>query len=59
LIVRTGDTLGGKTITALSFLPALDYVNGQSRSFSQETGDLACRVTFGDKSTAILNVVFP
>jgi hypothetical protein len=59
LIARTGDLLGGKTITELSFLPALSYVNGQSRSFAQETGDLAYLATFSDKSTAIISVVFP
>jgi hypothetical protein len=59
LIVRTGDTLNGKTVTGLAFLPAETTVNGQSRSFAQANGDLVYLATFSDKSTAIFNVVFP
>jgi hypothetical protein len=59
LIVRTGDTLDGKTLTTLSFLPTPAVVSGQSRSYSQERGDLVFLATFSDKSTAIYNVVFP
>ena len=59
LIVRTGDILDGKVITALSFLPGPLYVNGNSRSFTQGTGDLVYLATFSDKSTAIFNVQFP
>ena len=59
LIVRTGDVLNGKTVTALSFLPALPIVNGQSRSFAQANGDLVYLATFSDKSTAVLSVIFP
>jgi uncharacterized repeat protein (TIGR03803 family) len=59
LIVRTGDSLDGKTLTALSFLPAETLVNGQGRSYSQPRGDLVFLATFSDKSTAIYNVVFP
>jgi hypothetical protein len=59
LIVRTGDILNGKTVTALQFLPSPAYVSGTSRSFSAATGDLVYLATFSDKSTAIFNVVFP
>ena len=59
LIVRKGDTLNGKVITALSFLPAAAGVSGQSRSFSQTTGDLLYKATFADSSTGIYKVVFP
>jgi sugar lactone lactonase YvrE len=63
LVVRTGDVIGGKTITALAFLPAETTTNalvaGQERSFSASTGDLVYNATFSDKSTAIFNVVFP
>jgi len=59
LIVRTGDILDGKTVTGLAFLPVETYVNGQTRSFAQSTGDLVYLATFSDKSTAIVNVVFP
>ena len=51
--------INGKTITALTFLPAETVVNGQSRSFSSSTGDLVYNATFSDKSQAIFNVVFP
>jgi hypothetical protein len=63
LIVRTGDVLNGKTITALSFLPAEAATNalvaGQGRSVSSASGDLLYNATFSDKSQAIFNVVFP
>ena len=63
LIVRTGDVLIGKTITALSFLPTESggnaLVAGQTRSFSAATGDLVYNATFSDKSQAIFNVVYP
>ncbi len=63
LIVRTGDVLNGKTITALAFLPAETTTNalvvGQGRSFSPSTGDLVYNAAFSDKSQAIFNVVFP
>ena len=63
LIARTGDTLDvngtTKTVSGLSFLPSELYVNGQSRSVDQSTGNLVYLVTFTDKSTAIFNVVFP
>jgi hypothetical protein len=67
LIVRTGDILNvgtsnapnNKTVTGLAFLPAPKYVNGQSRSFAEASGDLVYLATFSDKSTAILKVVFP
>ncbi len=59
LIVRTGDVINGKTLTALAFLPAETFVNGQARSFSAPTGDLVYNATFNDGSKAIFNVVFP
>ena len=63
LIVRTGDVLNAKTITALAFLAPETTTNalvsGQGRSFSPSTGDLVYNATFSDKSQAIFNVVFP
>ena len=59
LIVRTGDVLNGKIITALSFLSSPAYVNGTTRSLVESTGDLVYLATFSDGSTAIFNVVFP
>ena len=59
LIVRKGDTLDGKVITTLTFLPQPAGVSGQSRSFSQSTGDLLYKATFVGGSTGIYKVVFP
>jgi kumamolisin len=59
LIARTGDLVGKKTVTGLSFLPIMAYVGGQSRNFILGTGDLAYVVTFSDKSSAIYRVSFP
>ncbi len=58
LIVREGDPLDGKVITVLSFLPAAAGVSGQSRSFSQDIGDLLFKATFADGTTGIYKVVF-
>jgi hypothetical protein len=59
LIARTGDVLLGKTVTSLVFLSSPAYVTGATRSFAAPTGDLTYLVTFSDKSTAIIGVVFP
>jgi kumamolisin len=59
LIVRTGDFLNGKTITALSFMPVVSYAGGQTRNFNQGTGDLVYEATFSDKSNGIFEVIFP
>ncbi len=59
LIARTGATLDGKVITKLSFLPVASGVSGQTRNFSQSTGDLLYKATFADGSSGIYKVVFP
>ena len=59
LIVKEGGTVNGKLITGLSFLPIINEVAGQTRNFNQTTGDIAYLATFGDHSTAIVEVVFP
>ena len=59
LVARTGETLDGKVITKLSFLPVAAGVSGQSRSFSQDTGDLIYKATFADGSSGIYKVIFP
>ncbi len=59
LVVRTGDILNGKTVTALTFLPAVAPVAGQGRSFSPGTGDLTYLATFSDRTTGICSVIFP
>jgi len=45
-------------VTKLSFLPVAAGVSGQTRSFSQSTGDLLYKATFADSSTAIYEVIF-
>ena len=42
-------SVGGKTISKLSFLPLETVVNGQTRSFNPVTGDIVCGATFSDK----------
>jgi hypothetical protein len=61
LIAREGDphAVTGKTINKLTFLPVVSGVSGQTRSFSQATGDLVYSATFTDKSAGIFKVVFP
>jgi hypothetical protein len=61
LIAREGDTqaVTGKVIKTLAFLPSISGVNGQTRSFSQTTGDLVYSATFTDKSAGIFKVVVP
>jgi hypothetical protein len=56
LLVRTGDVIGGKTITKLAFLPALNYVSGQNRSFDQTDGEIAYLATFSDNTTEIFEI---
>jgi hypothetical protein len=53
LIVRTGQELGGKTVTALSFMSSLAPVLGQSRAFSPSTGEVTFLATFSDRTTGI------
>ena len=56
LIIRTGDQYAGKTIGSISFLPTLQYVNGQTRSFAQSTGDFVFLVEFTNKNFGIFEV---
>jgi hypothetical protein len=60
-IAREGDVqaVTGKTIKTLSFLPAVSMLSGQTRGFSQSTGDLVYSATFLDGSAGIFKVVFP
>jgi hypothetical protein len=61
LIAREGTAhaVTGKTIKTLSFLPTIAGVSGQTRGFSQSTGDLVYSATFTDGSAGIFKVVFP
>ena len=56
LVTATGATVNGKTIASLSFLAAPPYVNGQTRSFDQATGNLVYRATFADHTSAIVQI---
>lgn len=61
LILRKGDThpSTGMVVKALSFLTSPSVVSGQTRSFSQSTGNLLYRATFADGSSGIFKVVLP
>ena len=54
LKMRTGDTVGGKTISSLTLVSSNPALQGQTRYFSSSTGDLAALATFSDKSTGIV-----
>ncbi len=56
LISKVGQTIGGKTVSKITFLPPLPYVSGQNRSFAETTGTVAYLATFTDKSTGIVEV---
>ncbi len=58
LVVRTGQTVNGKVITGLRFLPTLTQVQGQTRNFSQATGNLIYEAIFSDKTRGIFSVTF-
>jgi uncharacterized repeat protein (TIGR03803 family) len=59
LIVRKGDTLFGKTIKTLTFLASPTMETGQTRGFSQNSGDILYSVTFTDGSWGIYKVALP
>jgi kumamolisin len=59
LIARTGDIFNGWTISALTFMPVLPFVSGQSRNFDLGTGDLVYQATFTNHVGGILEVTFP
>jgi hypothetical protein len=57
LVVRTGDTLNGKTITTLAFMPvAAAPVSGQTRGFVPSSSDITYLATFSDRTTGIFDV---
>ncbi len=56
LLARKGGTYNGKTIASLSFLPSIPYVNGQTRSFDQASGNFIYNATFTDASSGIFEV---
>ena len=56
LIVRTGDIVGSKVISTLTFLTPSAYAGGQNRNFAQGTGNLAYLATFTDGTAALISV---
>jgi hypothetical protein len=62
LIVQTGNIIDGKTIDGISFVFGNDLLSqqtfGQTRGFSQVTGNISYLVTFTDKTTGIYTVSF-
>jgi hypothetical protein len=61
LVIREGAVhpSNGKTIKTLAFLNGKKPALGQTRHFSQATGDVLYTATFTDKSAGIFKVVFP
>lgn len=63
LIARQGGTIKvgttNKTIQSLSFLNSASPLSGQTRHFSQDTGNLLFTATFTDGTQAGLKVIFP
>jgi hypothetical protein len=59
IIARTGDIFDGDTITGITFMPVLPYVDGQGRNFELETGILVYQATLAAHESEILEVIFP
>lgn len=59
LIIREGTRLNGKEVKDLSFLAPAAGATGQTRSYTQNTGDILYKATFTDNSWAVYKVVFP
>jgi kumamolisin len=53
-IAATATTVNGKTIASITFLPTLPYVNGQTRSFDEATGNLAYYALFTNHTYGIV-----
>ena len=56
LELRTGQVVGSKTISKLTYLSSQTLVGGQTRNFASNSGDLALGATFTDKTTGIVKV---
>jgi len=63
LIARQGGVLNvrgtNKTIASLCFMNSTNPVSGQTRHFSQDTGNILFKATFNDGSQAGVKVIFP
>ena len=62
LIVQEGDIINGKTIAGVQFVPGNNLLSqqgfGQTRGFSQVTGNITYLAVFTDRTTGIFNVTF-
>jgi len=56
LQLRTGQVVGGKTISTLTYLSLQTLVGGQTRNFASNSGDLVLGATFTNKTTGIVEV---
>jgi hypothetical protein len=54
LKLRTGDVVGGKTIETLAFVSSNTLLQGQTRYFARNTGDLAALANFTNGTTGIV-----
>ena len=54
-VLRTGDTLGSKTIKTLTIFGPVPLTTGQQRGFNNN-GQLLARVTFTDKTTSLVRI---
>ena len=63
MIARQGGTLNvagmNKTISSLSFMNGTNPISGQTRNFTQDTGNILYLATFADGSQVGVKVVFP
>jgi hypothetical protein len=57
LKLRSGASIGGKTLGTLTVPASLPGVGGQTRFFAYDNGDLSLLGTFTDKTTGIVKVI--
>jgi cyclophilin family peptidyl-prolyl cis-trans isomerase len=54
LVLHTGETIGSKVVSTYTLNSIQTLVQGQTRNFNDESGDLALLATFTDKTTGIV-----
>ena len=57
LVLRTGDTVGGKVISTMDLVSSQPLIEGQTRNFASHTGDLAVLANFADRTTGIVRSI--
>jgi hypothetical protein len=57
LKLATGEAAGTKTIASLTLTSAQTLVQGQTRDFASNSGDLAALATFTDKTTGVVTSI--